>query len=511
MDDAPAADAVRVHAPELDPGDGGAWLNTDRPLLLQGELRGKLVLLDFWAYCCINCLHCLGELERLQRLFPDELVVVGVHAAKFTAEKDTDSVRQAVLRYGVEHPVVCDPEMRIWSAYTIDAWPSFVLIGPDGYVIGAVSGEGQFGLIEQVLREQSAALRATGELTLGRLDLRLERDRERGGALRFPGKVVADERAERLFIADSGHHRVVVTTLDGELREVVGDGRAGAVDGGFAAARFTSPQGMALAGDVLYVADTGNHLVRAVDLAARTVTTVAGSGVQAAAPNQPGHGRDVALNSPWDLVAVDLAAGPGGGGTGERFLFVAMSGAHQLWVVDLTTGNAYPYAGSGDENIRDGLRVEACFAQPSGVGFDGQRLFIADSEVSAVRCLDLATEAVTTVLGGGLFRFGDRDGDFYEALLQHPLGLAVAGRRAWVADSYNHKVKEIDLEEGTVRTVAGDGHPGRDDGSPGRLREPSGLGYAGGRLFVADTNNHAVRWLDPDRGELHTLSLDGLS
>ena len=258
------------------------------------------MLLDFWTYCCINCIHVLPDLARLERDHGDALVVIGVHSAKFDNERDADMLRQAVLRYDIEHPVVSDPHRRLWSEYTIQSWPSFVLVDPQGYVIGQLSGEGQYEVLDQVIREQTARFTELGLLELGRLRFRREKDRPGGArALSFPGRVLADEAGSRLVVADSGNHRIVVAGLDGAVEAVIGDGQAGRTDGTYAEARFDNPQGMALADGTLYVADTGNHLIRAIDLARKTVSTVVGSGTQAAGPSEPGTLREVALSSPW--------------------------------------------------------------------------------------------------------------------------------------------------------------------------------------------------------------------
>ena len=245
------------------------------------------------------------------------------------------------------------------------------------------------------------------------MQVALEKDRSLDGVLSFPGKVEADEASGRLFIADSNHNRIVITDLHGQVLDVAGSGDSGRADGTFAAASFHHPQGMVLHGDMLYVADTENHLLRKLDLNTRTVTTIAGTGEQARAYNVPGMSTQVALNSPWDLYLL---------GTD---LFIAMAGPHQIWVMHLDTDYVEPYAGSAREDLIDDMRLQAAMAQPSGLTSDGEQLFVADSETSAIRSITLGLNGrVQTILGEGLFEFGDQDGVGKENVrLQHPLGI----------------------------------------------------------------------------------------
>jgi DNA-binding beta-propeller fold protein YncE len=324
--------------------------------------------------------------------------------------------------------------------------------------------------------------------------------------LSYPGKVLADSDGGRLFVADTNHHRIVVADLEtGEVLDVAGSGVPGFADGPFAAARFDQPQGMALSADGtdLYVADTGSHAVRVLDLEAGAVATLAGNGRQAATyPPSPGVAPGVTLNSPW---ALEL--------DGPR-LYVAMAGSHQIWAIDLPSGVAQPIAGSGAEGTTDGLAFNAALAQPSGLARGpNDRLFFADSESSTVRYVQSPTFASTTGLlsgsGDGLFDFGDVDGVGTEARLQHPLGLAFDGEWLYVADTYNSKIKRIDPETGETTTFAG-GEQGWRDGDDPRFAEPGGIDFAAGLLYVADTNNHAVRVLDPGTGAARTLVLTGI-
>jgi thiol-disulfide isomerase/thioredoxin/sugar lactone lactonase YvrE len=487
-----------VHAPEFP--RNLEWLNTAQPIVLK-DLRGKVVLLDFWTYCCINCMHVLPELKRLEQKYRDELVVIGVHSAKFQAERDRENIRQAILRYEIEHPVVNDSEMRVWQAYATRAWPTLVLIDPKGKVIGSHSGEGIFEMFDKVIAQIVEHYDAEGVLDRRPLRFLLEREREAESLLSFPGKVLADAAGGRLFIADSNHNRVVVASLeDGAVLEIIGAGSLGFRDGRFEEAELNHPQGMALDGRFLYIADTENHAIRRADLEARQLVTLAGTGEQShEIDSTPGPARGRALSSPWDLT---LAHG---------VLFIAMAGPHQIWGLDLEGGIIAGHAGSGHEGHLDGPLLAAALAQPSGLATDGQVLFIADSEISAIRVADLDPRGghVRTIVGQGLFDFGDVDGSGDDVRLQHPLGVAYTDGTLFVADTYNNKIKSIGIDTRASGTFAGTGEGGFADGDAeeARFDEPGGLSLAAGKLYVADTNNHAIRVIELRTQQVSTFRL----
>ncbi len=486
----------RVRAPELTGGRG--WLNTDKPLSL-AALKGKFVLLDFWTYGCINCIHIIPDLKRLEEKYAKQLVVIGVHSAKFDNEKDTENIRRIVIRYEIEHPVVNDADFSIWEAYGVRAWPTQVLIDPAGYVMGSVSGEGNFQVIDEAITAAVEEFRRRGELNEQPLSLALERARVGDLPLAFPGKVLADAKSDRLFIADSNHNRIVVTRLDGTFLESIGTGAPGQTDGAYERATFYRPQGMALDSEILYVADTENHLIRRVNLKSRIVETVAGTGKQSREYYQSGAARTIALNSPWDLQIVG------------RSLFIAMAGPHQIWKLDLDKNEISTFAGSGREARTDGPLMTSGFAQPSGLASDGKSLYVADSEANILRGISFSEGLVKTLAGGDLFEFGDQDGAGDEVRLQHPLGLAILDGRVLIADTYNHKIKSLDPTSGSVKSLFGTGKPGQADGRTPSFYEPGGLSVANGKLFVADTNNHAVRVIDLKSGQTSTLMLKNLA
>ncbi len=446
-------------------------------------------------------MHVLPQLRKLEQKYPEELAVIGVHSGKFTSERNTDGIRQAIRRYGIRHPVVNDSESQVWQQYRVRAWPTIIFIDPQGKIIGGITGEASFERLDGVLQEMIKEFDDNG--MLDRAPLHLSDGVEDGGrtTLSFPGKALADEASGRLFIADTNHNRIIVASLDGEALAVIGSGEPGLQDGDLSSAQFHHPQGMALAGETLYVADTDNHAIRRIDLAGGSVETIAGSGQQAREVHMGGEGKSIELNSPWDLVY------------NNGLLFIAMAGFHQLWEMDLAGGQLYPILGTGREGLLDGPVEYVWLAQPSGIATDGERLYFADSESSAVRTMQLGENSrLDTIVGRDLFEFGDVDGVGDDVRLQHPIGVALVDGFLYVADTYNHKIKRVVPEERSAEAIAGKGEVGFRDGWAGDacFDEPSGVSAAGGRLYIADTNNHAIRVLDLETEQVTTLELTGL-
>ncbi len=476
----------RVRAPEL-VGRGG-WINTASELSL-ARLGGKVVLLDFWAFCCINCLHIIEELRPLEERFGDALVVVGVHSPKFEHEREHEALERAVARYDVRHPVLDDPDRATWDQYGIRAWPTLVLVDPAGYATAAVSGEGNARALEREISRMIEEHREAG--TLDETPVAMLPPSVGGGALRFPGKVTGGPNGP-VAISDSGHNRIVVCRVDdsgegAEVLAVAGTGARGLTDGAFAEAKFTDPQGMLFLDEgTLLVADTGNHAIRRLNLREETVETIAGNGTQARYGATGGRAKKTALNSPWDLASW--------GGV----VVVAMAGPHQLWALDLEADDVGVLAGSGFESLGDGPAQTAALAQPSGLAPDGEKLWFVDSETSSLRYLDRSGRVFTAV-GTGLFDFGYGDGAAEDALLQHPLGVVSTPRGPVVCDTYNSALRRYDAESEELSTLARDG-----------LSEPSGATMLDdGGLLVADTNNHRLARVGED-GEVRTFELRGL-
>lgn len=429
--------------------------------------------------------------------------MIGVHSAKFPYEKQTENIRAAVMRHGIEHPVVNDANFAIWSQYAVRAWPTVILVDPAGKVVGQQAGEISADEMRPVLDALLQGFDQQGKLDRSPLPwLHPETLRAPGRRLRFPAKL-AMGTGDRLYVADTGNHRIleVQLSLDGASGEIVrafGTGEAGLADGHIHQAQFHSPHGLALRDSTLYVADTENHALRAVNLVYERVRTVAGTGVKGRGRRLPGRRpTETDLRSPWALLAL------------QDLLLIAMAGSHQIWVL-IQEQELGPFAGSGAEALIDGPRQAAAFNQPSDLALAMGHLFVADAEAGAIRAISLEEEMrVFTLVGQGLFEFGDVDGRGAEVRLQHPTGLAADDALLYIADSYNHKIKTLDPATGEVRTLLGSGQPGWVDGlfADAHLAEPQGLVIAGSRLYIADTNNHQIRLADLVTRTVSTVTL----
>ncbi|XP_020108187.1 uncharacterized protein LOC109724010 isoform X3 [Ananas comosus] len=510
-----SASNVPEFPPNLD------WLNT-APLRFRTDLKGKVVLLDFWTYCCINCMHVLPDLEYLEKKYSNKpFTVIGVHSAKFDNEKDLEAIRNAVLRYNITHPVVNDGDMYLWRELGVNSWPTFVIIGPNGKILAQLAGEGHRKDLDDFV---DASLQFYGEknpLENNPIPLALEKDNDGRlitSPLKFPGKLAIDAQNNRLFISDSNHNRIVVADLEGTFITQIGStGEEGLNDGTFDSASFNRPQGLAYnpKKNLLYVADTENHALREIDFVNETVRTLAGNGTKGSDYKGGGRGTAQVLNSPWDVCYEPSNA----------IIYIAMAGQHQIWEHNTLDGVTRAFSGDGYErNLNGSSSTTTSFAQPSGISLssDMQEVYIADSESSSIRAVNLKTGGSRLLAGGdpvfpeNLFRFGDHDGAGSEVLLQHPLGI-VCGKdnQIYIADSYNHKIKKLDPITKRVTTLAGTGRAGFKDGPAfsAQLSEPAGIvEEENGKLLIADTNNNAIRYLDLNEKDpvLRTLELKGV-
>jgi len=467
---------ARVRAPQLT-GKGG-WLNTGDKRYTLADLRGRIVILDFWTFCCINCLHVLDELRELERKHRDTVVIIGVHSPKFVHEAEHQAVADAVERYGVEHPVLDDPELATWKQYAVRAWPTLVVIDPEGYVVAQHAGEGHAHAIERLVEELETEHAAKG--TLRRGDGPYVAPEPEPTVLRFPGKAIALPSGNFL-VSDTTRHQLVELAADGEtVVRRIGQGDRGHTDSTWVRSRFNEPQGLALLPDgSVAVADTVNHMIRRFDPETGRFTTLAGTGHQwMQGEPTSGPAREVSLSSPWDVA------------WWNGKLWIAMAGVHQLWAYDPATDPAdlaHPTeatvavtAGTTNEGLVDGPGPEAWFAQPSGLAATADRLWVADSETSALRWVDL-DGAVHTAVGTGLFDFGHRDGAAEQALLQHPLGVtALPDGSVAISDTYNHALRRYDPATGQVTTLATD------------LREPSDAVLVGDEILVVESARHRL-------------------
>ena len=382
------------------------------------------------------------------------MVIVGVHSGKFSGERISARIRDASLRLDAVHPTINDRQFRVWRDYAVRAWPTLVVVNSRGYVVGMHAGEFEAEALAPFIDRVIDEARASGTLDARKLRFPADVPSSAPDFLAFPGEIATD--GERVAVADSGHHRLIIGTLNDDagqmaVERIVGGAAAGYRDG--ADPLFNNPQGLAFHGETLFVADAGNHAIRAVALESGASRTVAGG-----------------LRSPWDVAF------------GAGSLYVAMAGAHQLWTVDVGTGSAAALSGSGAEELHDGIHGQAALAQPMGLSLSADSIYFADSESSAIRVADRDRNGgVRTIVGTGLFDFGDADGVGDAVRLQHPQGLAIApDGRLLVADTYNGSLKYVDPISGRTQTwIRG-------------LREPSAVAIAGGWALVAETNGHRI-------------------
>lgn len=441
-------------------------------------------------------MHVLPRVRELERRHPAELVVIGVHSGKFIAERKTENIRQACARLRVEHPVVNDRHFRQWRAYSVQAWPTVALVDPEGDLLAVQAGEFDLEDFDRSLSGLISAYTKQGKLSHAEVDLGRDPAElpEPAGPLRYPGRAIA--APGRLFVADTGNSRVLELELAPDasrasITHVFGTGVDGYLDGNGREAQFAEVQGLALSGEDLYVADRRNHAIRKIDLAADSVTTVAGTGRIGSWPMRGGRATSIDLRSPWGVAIC-----------GDT-LFVAMAGSHQIWALDITGQTIQPHSGTGGEAIGDGRQDRATLAQPTGLVCAEDVVYFADSESSAVRRADVAPDGtVRTIVGTGLFEFGDRDGVADAVLLEHVQDVAVHRGKVIAADTYNDKLKVLD--PATRECVAMTGEAGSGEA----LQEPSGVWADDERILVADTNGHRIVSVDPENGDVTEIEIE---
>jgi len=433
-------------------------------------------------------MHILPQLRKLEDKYRNELVIIGVHSAKFIAESITKNIHQAVRRYQIYHPVINDKNLSTWQQYNIQVWPTIIVIDPDGNIDCRIEGEVSFEKLDSVVNNiysNSGKYNNKNSESSYHAQEEIFDNDER--TLSFPGKIIADLAANRLLISDSNHNRILITSEQGYVLDIIGSGHSGFIDGPSSIAQFCNPQGMAIKNGMLFIADTGNHAIRKVNIQNGTVETVAYNK----------HG----VSSPWDLAYE------------EKILYIAMAGVHQIWDMDTEDNNILALAGTGHEDLVDGQPNKACLAQPSGIAINRGTIYFVDSETSSVRMLPLqGNQKVQTLIGKGLFDFGDIDGNTQSARLQHPLGLALYQDSIYIADTYNNKIKMLKVDALETTTIAGTGFPGHNDGKveTASFYEPGGLAMLKGNIYVADTNNHSIRVIDISLGKVHTLTLKNI-
>ncbi|XP_062563947.1 NHL repeat-containing protein 2 isoform X2 [Armigeres subalbatus] len=521
--------------------EGLDWFNVTEPLSFDGSLRGKIVVLDFFTYCCINCMHILPDLKRLEHLYSveDGLVVIGVHSAKFENEKDSANILSAVQRYEISHPVVNDNVASMWRNLRVQCWPTLMILGPRANPIFVIMGEGHFDDLKlyvssaiKFYKEKEAILNHT-------LPINIATNLIETSHLQFPGKICSSYRGgdntdNALYaISDSGNHRILVVDGDGLILHRIGGKRAGFVDGDFRKARFNAPQGVAFqSDDIIFVADNENHAIRKIDLKSQQVTTVVGNGMQGCDRIGGKVGRDQIISSPWDVAVyrtkdLDMSFHADESKTPLKdVVLIAMAGIHQIWALFLedtiwwkfkkySAGSCLAIAGNGrEENRNNSYPNNAAFSQPSGLSInkEAKEIYLADSESSSIRKMSLSDGKVLAVAGGDrnpldLFSFGDVDGKQYSAKFQHPLGVAYNSKDncIYVTDTYNHKIKKINATTNVATTCCFQD----ESGSNKLFNEPAGLCLdpTNRFLYIADTNNHLIMVADLSDNSIRPLKV----
>ena len=473
--------ATRSCAPEFPVGL--EWFNVTSPVRL-AEQRGRVVLLNFGSFGSVHCQQVLADLNYLGMKFRDHLLIININSPRFPAEMRRSHVEQSIRRHGIAYPVLHDPEMKLWKAYGIKVWPTQVLIDCEGHILGGMSGAGKLPRLKQVISD--LVTKCTRVSSGPAPVVSAGQYRRTAGTLSYPGKILAT--GNRLYIADTGHHRILVVSGSGQVLQQYGCGTPGFIDGAGTAAAFNNPRGMALAGEFLYVADQGNHAIRRIHINSDDVVTVAGTGKAASSSVTAGlKPVEVGLNAPGDLVFW----------SGK--LLIAMTGLHQIWRLSLVANTIDVFSGSGREGLADGPPGLAMFAQPAGLAMLENRLYSVDSGASAIREIDLETGVVNTLVGTGLFECGNRDGIATAARLQAPLDIAADSEHQmlWLVDSYNNKLRRIGMKTRNVATVMQD-HA---------LDEPGGLAFHNNTLYIANTNRHEILSLNPNNGRAEVLNV----
>jgi hypothetical protein len=467
------------------------WLNTYCPISIK-SFQGKILLIFFWSVSDIHARNLLPVLQRIVDKYSDEVAIMGVHISKYTAEKDTLSLRHAVLRQGIEFPVINDPDGLVAESFLISRFPTTLIIDPLGKTIGSQENLFTFDYLDTMLKEMVREF--SGRNLLSQKKLRFHRELIGSGApLYYPSAVLADEETESLYISDSGHNRILVTSLTGQFRRVIGTGEAGMNDGPAQYATFHHPQGLSIQGSLLFVADTYNHAIRVIDLDNNEVHTVAGRGAPVIGQNKGGEAITTFLNSPIGLVVFGDA------------VYITMPGLHQIWVLNLQNGLIYPYAGTGYRGTNDGELLESRMNHPSAICTHAGNIYFTDVIEGAIREITPHTKVQRIV--GGSFEYGDRDGKGGGAFLQYPKGLCSYGGYLIFSDTYNNKIKTVHPITRECKTLFGDGVAGYRDGASHHVRfhHPSGLSNYREQLFVADTNNHIIRVINLQTGDTQSL------
>lgn len=480
------------------------WFNVLRPLEA-ADLKDRLILLDFWTYACVNCMQILPEIQKLEQEYGSRLTVIGVHSGKFENEKDAAAIRKAILRYDITNPVINDADYRIWNGFGVTAWPTMILINPNGKIVKTYVGEGEVAKLKADVKKLVSKFKY--EINRDPLPVMLEKNSVITTVLNSPTKIeyasdlnYKTHQTPALFIANSGKHNIVISTLSGDIIAKVGSAE-GFADGNLSGAAFNYPQGLLYAGNKLYVADTGNHTLREIDFKTNQVKTLIGSGQKGEALTGQADAKTFNLASPTDIAFFPAE------GKNHNKIVIANSGTHQILTYDLQKETISILAGNGVEGIVDGKYPNNSLAQTSDLAVYGKKLYFIDAETSSLRMLE-ENGHVTTLIGQDLFKFGHKNGSKNEALMQHPLGLSVDDTGVYILDSFNHSLRKYDFASKQLRDLIKPSKRGDNLGSAASTEfdEPQGIVAVLDRFYIADTNNNRV--VIVNRGSFKSQLLD---
>jgi sugar lactone lactonase YvrE len=455
------------------------WLNVDQPPSLSA-LRGRACVLAFVNAGSTWSLRVLQQLAQQQARHGGRLQVLAIDVPRFDHERDSRQVAQRFASHDFGFPVAHDRDWAAWQHFGIEAWPTLLLVDPDGELRARFVGDGHGRTLELRINE----LLADADASATPLPLRAQV--EPSMPLRFPGGLALG--GKYLYVADSGHHRVLECDQAGRVLRQFGTGRAGFLDGAAETASFNRPLRLSAHHGSLYVADGGNHAIRRIDLRRGDVVTLIGSGQ----PGAPVEGtvaepRTVSLDHPCAMALTDDT------------LLIACSGDNRIWEYDLGSRDLQLAAGSGELAVTDGVGEEAAFAEPVALAAVRQLLYVCDGAGSAIRSLNVRTRQVTTLLGRDGWHHGHADGTRTEALLQHPQAIALDpdAPLLWIADSGNNALRTLRLGGGQLETCK----------LSQPLHGPAGLAVADGVIWIADTLSHAVLRLDIRSGDLRHVPI----
>lgn len=478
------------------------WLNSSRSVN-KGDLKGRVILLDFWTYACVNCLHVVPEVKKLENEFGDRLTVIGVHSGKFSNEKDNDSIKKAIIKNNIDHLVVNDPDFKVWNSFKVKSWPTLMLLDPSGNIVKKYEGEILAAKVRHDVKKTIEKFKY--QLSSSELPIALEKNKSSDYVLKFPAKIKLVQdfsyksigRTNALFIANTGKNKITITNLNGNTLLEIGSGDIGFDDGNFTTATFNAPRGLLFKDNALYVADTGNHALRKINFINGTVSTIAGTGKRGEILTSEKSAKTTDLASPWDLALFPNADN----------IIIANAGTHQLLKHNISSATIRPFAGNGNEELTDGVYPNNSLAQPSGLSVSGGQLYFVDSETSSLRVAG-SDGRIKTLIGKGLFDFGKKDGKKEDALMQHPEGLIATDKEIYIADTHNHLIRKYIIKTGELSTYSGNE---RGDGLGGRKSlnydEPEAITFFSDRFYISDSNNNRIIELTKNSGNSKILDV----